>query len=1094
MMMKTPMNTISSSPAASFARRCGITLFVSVALISIYAYNFSRRQNLPPSLIIDTSSSSSSHILTKFAAVDNDRVLNVHVVPHTHDDVGWLKTVEQYFNGWNHSIDTRGNVRSILSTTIHALLENDARTFVIVEMKFFKMWWEEQSDAVKDSVRYLVASKQLSFVNGGHCMHDEASTHYISMIDQTTLGHEFLLRELGFVPTIGWQLDPFGHSATQASLLTARAGFDALYFGRIDYQDMQLRHLTKECEGLWNATSNMDDATVFWGLTGSYEGNYGPPQGFWFDVLTPDNEPLVGANESRQIERIHTFLEDLKIQGDRTKGNHIMLTMGSDFHFMEAHYNFQNYDLLVSLIMAHQQWGNLDIPAIFGPQYDRVNLFYSSPEYYTEQKHRQSTPSTGSLSKPIEWSIKMDDFFPYSDCPHCFWTGYFTSRAAFKRFERAASSFLMAARQIESKIAPMHSNQTITTDQLFALEDALGVVQHHDAVSGTAKQHVADDYSKGLQDGLDKAARFVVERLKAIMLEDPQNDIGDLSFCQRLNESVCEVSESATKLDDRALTVIVYNPMSAQQSTIVRLPVAWPGEYVIERMDNGNGPLVTLPARDPRKHLSGQEKNILAFDTGPMPPAGATFFRITRQKTRVADKDHVAHQDIVSTQRSLNEALVVSNGLLTVKFNQHTGMVDHVSANGIDLNVTQTWGYYKSFDSSVDNTEVPYSIGGQNSGAYIFRPSVPDAEIVPLNPAKGKATVIETSVGTEVHAEFEQGWVHQVTRVYKGQPFVEIEYTVGPIPIDDGRGKEIVTRWQTPIRSSDTFYTDSNGREFQKRRRNYRPSWSLETYEPVAGNYYPVNAAIYIEDKDASLAVVTDRSQGGASLSSGSIELLVQRRTIVDDGRGVDEPLNETSGGMTPYPPFGDATRIGSGVIIRGTHRLLIGKGNGGAGLSRLAMDGAFAQPLVFVGSSSVNEETPFREESFSILANALPPNVMLITFARLRRAVSQQSHVFLLRLAHQYAIGEDTNLSQPATVDLSSIFADYKVEHMTEKTLTANQDWESYLDRKLKWTSDRPPAPRAIVDPSSLCITLQPMDIRTFQIVLQEKKSSLDR
>ena len=52
-------------------------------------------------------------------------------------------------------------------------------------------------------------------------MHDEATVHYIDMIDQTTLGHRFIKEEFNVTPRIGWQIDPFGHSAVQAYLLGA---------------------------------------------------------------------------------------------------------------------------------------------------------------------------------------------------------------------------------------------------------------------------------------------------------------------------------------------------------------------------------------------------------------------------------------------------------------------------------------------------------------------------------------------------------------------------------------------------------------------------------------------------------------------------------------------------------------------------------------------------------------------------------------------------------------------------------------------------------------------------------------------------------
>jgi alpha-mannosidase len=82
-------------------------------------------------------------------------------------------------------------------------------------------------------------------------MHDEATSYYTDMIDQTTLGHRFLLNEFNFVPRIGWQIDPFGHSATQASLLSAEVGFEGLFFARIDYQDLAIRTANSNLEFMW---------------------------------------------------------------------------------------------------------------------------------------------------------------------------------------------------------------------------------------------------------------------------------------------------------------------------------------------------------------------------------------------------------------------------------------------------------------------------------------------------------------------------------------------------------------------------------------------------------------------------------------------------------------------------------------------------------------------------------------------------------------------------------------------------------------------------------------------------------------------------
>lgn len=110
----------------------------------------------------------------------------------------------------------------------------------------------------------------------------------------------------------------------------------------------------------------------------------------------------------------------------------------------------------------------------------RLNVFYSSPEAYIAAKHSYHVP----------WPLKTDDMFPYADSAHSYWTGYFTTRPASKGFIRAATAYLQAARHAEVLVGGV--------GWVDRLEAAVSLTQHHDAITGTEKQHVANDYHRSV--------------------------------------------------------------------------------------------------------------------------------------------------------------------------------------------------------------------------------------------------------------------------------------------------------------------------------------------------------------------------------------------------------------------------------------------------------------------------------------------------------------------------------------------------------------------------------------------------------------------
>ncbi|CAN0367670.1 unnamed protein product, partial [Ectocarpus sp. 13 AM-2016] len=98
---------------------------------------------------------------------------------------------------------------------------------------------------------------------------------------------------------------------------------------------------------------------------------------------------------------------------------------------------------------------------------------------------------------------------------HCYWTGYFTSRPGLKRLERVTSGYLQAARQLLALAGAAESggggDDAAGTDR-----ETLAAFEHHDGVSGTSKQHVADDYAQRLDRSRVKVEALVSSALSRL--------------------------------------------------------------------------------------------------------------------------------------------------------------------------------------------------------------------------------------------------------------------------------------------------------------------------------------------------------------------------------------------------------------------------------------------------------------------------------------------------------------------------------------------------------------------------------------------------
>ncbi|CAG9761788.1 unnamed protein product [Ceutorhynchus assimilis] len=966
-----------------------------------------------------------------------DGYINVHLIPHSHDDVGWVKTVDQFYYGTNN-FDYRASVQTIYDNVLKAVQKNKQRRFIYVESAFFWKWWQEQNESERNQLQQLVNSGQIEFAGGGWSMNDEAVVNYQSVIDQMSWGLKKLNDSFGDCgrPKAGWQIDPFGHSNEMASIF-AGLGYDGVILGRIDYEDKSIRLENRSMEMVWRGSRSLGRQTDI--FTTTLYNHYDAPAGFCFDILCEDSN-LVDDPYSPEYNidvKAEEFIsEHIKDSIKSFQTNNVIVPMGRDFAYQEAETWFRNIDKLIKYINNHETFE--------GKKY---NLLYSTPSCYIAAVQKQSK---GILTSPL----KLDDFFPYATDPHAYWTGYYTSRPTLKRYERLGNNFLQVCKQLFA-LAHLPSE---FEPRLDSLREAMGVMQHHDAITGTEKETVAYDYARLLHIGINDCENVTSEALSYFT----NIEANDFNTCLLTNISQCALTETHDKF-----VVTVYNPLSRLVSKYVRLPVNG-NSFSITGPDGNNVHSQILPTPIGIMNIpSGRQTSAsleLIFEAQDIPPLGFKSFYVQKK-----NGDDVTREDL-----SLDFSYFNGKGV-GFTIDPSTGLVDSLEMNNVLLELEQKFWFYNGSDSFMDFSSKP-------SGAYVFRPDT----LSPIKKVSDTAAfeVYRGDLVTEVRQTFSE-YVSQTVRIYANEKFVEFDWVIGPIKTEmnwPSNGKEVISRFTTSLNSESTFYTDSNGRELMKRQRNQRPSWNVTVLENESSNYYPVTSKILIRDEEANLefAVLTDRAEGGSSLADGEIELMLLRSCVTDDQFGVNEALMEVAYDLP--------------IVARGSHYVTLGNIESEPTIASIENEIATQKLLDSWIFLSVPTETTFADYEkahpmqFSGLKKSLPQNVHIMTLEPWTKSS------YLLRLEHVFEIEQDSTLSEPVTVDLKQdLFTSFELKSIRETTLGANQ-WlkdNKRLNFKSAFQSDEEDlskTKRSNALNNEFSVELKPMEIRTFIVEVVSK------
>ncbi|KAK4805009.1 hypothetical protein SAY86_004826 [Trapa natans] len=821
----------------------------------------------------------------------DDEKLKVFVVPHSHNDPGWKLTVDEYYDRQS---------RHILDTIVETLSKDSKRKFIWEEMSYLERWWRDASNMKKESFANLVNNGQLEIVGGGWVMNDEANSHYYAIIEQMTEGNMWLNDTLGIIPRNSWAIDPFGYSPTMAYLLR-RMGFENMLIQRTHYELKKELALHKNLEYIWRQSWDSEESTdIFVHMMPFYsydiphtcgpepavccQFDFARMRGFIYE-LCPWGEHPVETNQENVEERAMKLLDQYKKKSTLYRTNTLLIPLGDDFRYIsmdEAEAQFRNYQMLFDYINSNP---SLNAEVNFGTLEDYFRTL-------REEADRVNYSIPGELGSSFVGGFPSlaGDFFTYSDRQQDYWSGYYVSRPFFKAVDRVLEHTLRASEILMSFLLgycqrPQCEKLPIGYSyKLAAARRNLALFQHHDGVTGTAKDHVVRDYGSRMHTSLQDLQIFISKAIEVFL--GIRHDKSDQSPSQFEPEQVRSKYDAqpmhrviATP-EGLAHPVVFFNPLEQTRDEIVMV--------VVDRADitvlDSNWTCIQSQVspelhHDKRNVFTGKHR---VYWKASVPAMGLQTYYIANgfvgcEKAKPSALKYFSQSDKLSCPVPYTCKKLEGNDPVEIRNNHQVLTFD--IRHGLLLKVTRP-------DGSVNMMDEEICMYTSSGGAYLFKP-LGDAE--PITKEGGLLLISEGPLMEEVFSYpmtmFDSSPASHSTRTYKIDSIqgllIEKEYHVELFG-SAFNDKELIVRYKTDIDNRRIFYSDLNG--FQMARRQYYDKI------PLQGNYYPMPALAFLQGSDGQrFSVHSRQSLGAASIRDGWLEIMLDRRLLHDDGRGLGQ-------------------------------------------------------------------------------------------------------------------------------------------------------------------------------------------------------------